>query len=190
MSSATSTERRAPSGDAGFQPWHFFLLLSMAAATVAVVLSRNAHPAALLLLSAAVVASGLVGWAVFRSVTGFLGLRAADGAPLADDTVTLLEREKMLALRAIKELEFDHAMGKVSEADYTEISGHLRARALTLMQDLERATAVAAGHPVTRPAARRDAPQSKAADRSTVCESCGTRNDEDARFCKSCGGKL
>ena len=33
MSSASSTDRRAPSRDAGFQPWHFYLLLSMAGAT-------------------------------------------------------------------------------------------------------------------------------------------------------------
>ena len=189
MSSATSTERRAPSGDAGFQPWHFFLLLSMAAATAAVVLSRNAHPAALLLLSGAVVASGLVGWAIFRAVSGFLGLQTAAGAPLADDMVSLLEREKMLTLRAIKELDFDHAMGKVSEADYADISRHLRARAMTLMQDLERAAAIPTVQPAARPAARPSA-QPKAADQSAVCGACGTRNDADARFCKSCGGKL
>jgi hypothetical protein len=33
-------------------------------------------------------------------------------------TRAALEREKLLALRAIKELEFDRAMGKLSESDW------------------------------------------------------------------------
>ncbi len=52
-----------------------------------------------------------------------------------------LVRDKALILRSIKELEFDHAMGKVSEADFADISARLRARALALMQDIERGRA-------------------------------------------------
>jgi hypothetical protein len=48
-----------------------------------------------------------------------------------------MEREKMLALRAIKELEFDRAMGKVSEEDWKEMSTRLRARAARLMRQLD-----------------------------------------------------
>ena len=44
-------------------------------------------------------------------------------------TRAALEREKMLSLRAIKELEFDKAMGKVSDDDFREMSGPLRSRA-------------------------------------------------------------
>ena len=49
-----------------------------------------------------------------------------------------LEREKRLVLRSIKELEFDQAMGKVGEADFSDLSGRLRTRAIALMQRLER----------------------------------------------------
>ena len=38
----------------------------------------------------------------------------------------VLEREKMLVLRSIKELEFDRAMGKVSAKDFDEMAGRLR----------------------------------------------------------------
>ena len=48
-----------------------------------------------------------------------------------------LERDKLLTLRSIKELEFDRAMGKVSEADFVEMRDRLRARALRLMRQLE-----------------------------------------------------
>src|SRR5258706_5999091 len=40
-----------------------------------------------------------------------------------------LEREKAMVLKALKELEFDYKMGKVSEADFREIGGQFRARA-------------------------------------------------------------
>jgi hypothetical protein len=160
----------------------------MGAATTAVVLSPHTHPAALLLLSAGVVSAGLVGWAVFRSLSGFLGLKTGGVArPLDEQTATALEREKALVLRAIKELEFDYAMGKVSEADFKEIGGRLRLRALVLMQELERAPArPAAGVPAAPPAAT----AATSADARPACASCGTNNDHDAKFCKSCGARL
>ena len=52
-------------------------------------------------------------------------------------TRAALEREKTLALRAIKELEFDHAMGKVSDQDFAEMGARLRARAAGLMRQLD-----------------------------------------------------
>ena len=52
-------------------------------------------------------------------------------------TRVALEREKMLTLRSIKELEFDRAMGKLSDADWQEMSGRLRARAARLMRQLD-----------------------------------------------------
>ena len=48
---------------------------------------------------------------------------------LGGRTRAALEREKTLSLRSIKELEFDRAMGKVSEKDFAEMGARLRARA-------------------------------------------------------------
>ena len=56
---------------------------------------------------------------------------------LTESMRAVLEREKMLVLRSIKELEFDRAMGKVSAADFDEMAGRLRARALSLMKQLD-----------------------------------------------------
>jgi hypothetical protein len=115
----------------------------------------------------------------------------------------VLEREKALALRSIKELEFDRAMGKVSESDYHEMSERLRARAGRLLRQLD-----AEGDPGYREAiekelARRlgpatgDAlapatdPATTATDATTpACAACNTANDPDARFCKGCGARL
>jgi hypothetical protein len=52
-------------------------------------------------------------------------------------TRVALEREKMMALRSIKELEFDRAMGRLSDEDWREMSGRLRARAARLMRQLD-----------------------------------------------------
>jgi hypothetical protein len=175
--SATSTEARRPAGGSGFHAWHFFTLLSMLAATAVVVVSPDTHPVALLLLSAAVICAGFVGVAITRAVSGFFaaGIEAESLPPQMRDE---LLREKTLVLRSIKELEFDKAMKKVSDEDFAAISAQLRARALTLMADLERTAPAVVPKPAGATAA------------AGACLSCGTRNDADARFCKSCGARL
>lgn len=175
MSSGTSTEKVGR--DAGLQPWHFYLLLSMAGATWAVLRAQDTQPIALLLISAAVLAAGGVATAVHYAVLGFLGATADDGA-LHRSTRHALEQEKALILRSIKELEFDHAMRKIGDADFAEIGGRLRARALSLMERLE------APEPQRVPAVVVAAPL------AGTCPSCGVQNDADARFCKGCGGRL
>lgn len=176
-SSATSTDRSPTTRQAGFHAWHFFVLLGMAGATAAVMVSRETHPAALLLLSAAVVGAGLVAVALNQAIAGFFS-RGPAAEPIAAQARERLEREKALVLRSIKELEFDRAMGKVNDADFTAISQRLRARAMVLMQDLDRVTEPRTGVAVT------------AATATPGCLQCGTKNDTDARFCKSCGSAL
>ena len=185
MSSATSTERvtvrPAPADQpAPFKAWHFFILLAMLGATVAVVLARDTHPVALLLLTAAVVCAGLVGIAVHHTVSGFFE-RGAIPEPLKTSLRDELLREKALVLRSIKELEFDKQMGKVSDADFADISTRLRARAMALISDLDRIPAETVAAVETPP---------PAAGNAAECAACGTRNDADARFCKQCGAGL
>jgi hypothetical protein len=209
MSSGSSTEpRRRP--DASLQAWHFYLLLSMAAAIWAVVVSQDTQPAALLLISAAVVAAGLTAAALHHALAGFLGTRPAPAGPaLQSGTRDALAAEKAVVLRSIKELEFDHAMKKVSDGDFAEIGSRLRARAIELMRDLEGPTdpdagAVAQGPapvPAPEPASRATEPAPAEAavfaqladgdERARpVCAACGRENDSDARFCKHCGAKI
>jgi hypothetical protein len=176
MNSVSSTDQSRTGKDAGIQPWHFFLLLAMLGATVAVVRARDTHPASLILISAAVIAAGVVGIAAHAAMAGFFGAKGRP--PLSEGTRQALEAEKALVLRSIKELEFDRAMRKVGDADFAEIGGRLRARALELMEQLDR-SAPGAGPAVAMPEAVKG-----------ECASCGTVNDVDARFCKNCGGKL
>jgi hypothetical protein len=105
-------------------------------------------------------------------------------------TRAALEREKLLALRAIKELEFDRAMGKLSDGDFKEMAGRLRARAAGLISQLDAGAGYRAQ--IERDVEKRlgEAPPPKDAAAGRVCAACATSNDVDARFCKSCGQKL
>ena len=48
-----------------------------------------------------------------------------------------LAEERDRALAALKELEFDHRTGKLSDADYGELVGAYRRRAAAALQGLE-----------------------------------------------------
>ena len=53
-----------------------------------------------------------------------------------------LSEERDRALAALKELEFDHRTGKVSDDDYRELVGPLRRRAAEALRALDRRVAV------------------------------------------------
>lgn len=215
MSSATSIEGSdlpAKAGghtrsntDQGFRPWHFFVLASLGASTIAVMVSRQSAPEHLILISLTIGAAGFAAAAVYRTI---VPLTMPDASVLAERPSerarAALEREKTLVLRSIKELEFDRAMGKVSAKDFDEMAGRLRARAMNLMKQLDASgsyreaierelnerlqkqdgragSAEPAGSAVELPVKN---PVSRA------CASCDTTNDPDARFCKRCGSSL
>ena len=145
MSSATSTDAAkatsaavpppASSADSA-QPWHFFVVASLAAATLAVIMSVRTAPEHLVMLSITVFAAGASALAVYHVIAPLVAERRRRRTVGAATRAALLA-EKALALRTIKELEFDRAMGKMSQADFDEMSGRLKARALRVMQQLE-----------------------------------------------------
>jgi hypothetical protein len=201
MSSATSTEAVLPPKggshevkDDGFRISHFFVLLSLVAATVAVMLARPSAPEHLILISLTIGAAGLAAILLYRTVAPLLDPRAEeDRVPLNTRLRADLEREKALTLRSIKELEFDRAMGKLSQQDFDQMAGRLRARAMGIMKQLE-AGSSAYRQEIERELASRMGSSSTSARATAVKQlpqcACGTANDADAKFCKSCGVKL
>ena len=188
----------SPRVDDGFRPWHFFVLASILLATVAVILARQSTPAHLILISLTIASAGAAAGALYRMLvplTAPVVLRT--GEPVSERTRAALEREKMLVLRTIKELEFDRSMGKLSAKDFEEMSGRLRSRALALMKQLDMdATgyrAVIEQELSTRLRGSSVIPPRAAAVPSTApagtC-ACGSANDVDAVFCKRCGTRL
>lgn len=85
------------------------------------------------------------------------------------------------AIRALREIEFDRATGKLSDSDYAELRKTYGARALEEMRG--------AAAPVT------DADPIEARVRAyretrRECASCGLRPEPDAVYCSSCGAYL
>ena len=160
---------------------------SSARAAAARLLRGGVDPRPLAILRIVIGATAFVGFAALRMLRPLVSPEEDRTAMIGHRTRAALEREKMLALRSIKELEFDRAMGKLSESDWREMSGRLRARATRLMRQLD----AGAGYreQIERDLAARltNAPVPKA---PATCAACATVNDADARFCKRCGQKL
>src|SRR5436190_7172808 len=136
MSFETSTE---PTGqpEQGLQAWQFFVLAGLVCATVATFMARGQSIASIVLVTVLMAATTIVGIAVLRTVRPLVFGDEDRTQMVGQRTRVALEREKALVLRSIKELEFDKAMGKLSENDWQDMSGRLRARATRLMRQLD-----------------------------------------------------
>ncbi len=142
--------------------------------------------------------------AVIEATDGLLREPEAprEGSPVTGRWRKVLNREKQLVIKAIKELELDHEMGKISDADFAEISAGYRTRAVRVLRQLDesggdyralvereikRRTGKAA-EPDAVVAAKAPAPApTPVKDERPTCASCGTSNEPDAVFCKKCG---
>jgi NADH pyrophosphatase NudC (nudix superfamily) len=120
-----------------------------------------------------------------------------------------LEHERGLAVQALRDLEFDREMGKLSDADYEALRATLENRALAAMQSIEQLNSkieAASIAPAPRPALRVEPPRRVEPARTAqfpsftpartgiatargvrFCPQCGTRTIADARYCSECG---
>lgn len=182
------------------RPWHFFVLVSLISATAAVVLAREARPEHLVLISLTIGAAGFAGAALYRTLWPLVGRDVRSrGDDLSEPMRAVLEREKMLVLRSIKELEFDRAMGKLSAKDFDEMGARLRARAMSLIRQLdagagyreliEREVQARINNPAAKSRRVKSPPAPVVPVVANTC-ACGAVNDADAAFCKRCGLKL
>jgi hypothetical protein len=211
MSSETSTEPQP-----AFEPWQLFTLAGLIGATIAVFMARGESPAAVIMISLTIFAAAAVGVAALRTFLPLTQFARRDEARiLGGRTRAALEREKTLLLRSLKELEFDRAMGKVSEKDFNEMSARLRARATRLMRQLDAGTSYRTAiereiekrigvaprgsneqdpPSVARPVAVKETVENGepvvTVTPGRACSMCSTINDPDARFCKHCGAQM
>lgn len=124
---------------------------------------------ALALLLALVAAAWVVHPLLFRR-WGLIG----DVVPAA---LSDRETRKRVALAALKDVEYDHAAGKLDDADYREIRGRLEMEALHALSE----DGPSGG---TAPETTAAAPPLSAA------HACGFTNPEGSRFCAGCGQRL
>ena len=191
MSSATSTRTST------FRPWHLFTLAGTACrhrrcGDRAARRPGRADPARVGDSSA----GAGVGFGIYRTIWPLADSRVSRPGPslIGGRTRAALDREKTLVLRAIKELEFDRAMGKVSDSDFRLMGERLRARAIALMRQLDDDTP-GYRERIERELAERlqgigEEPVESGAETRPVCDACGANNESDAKFCKRCGSAL
>jgi hypothetical protein len=179
----------------GLRPPHLFVMLTMVAAGGGVVVAGRASPAQAAFVSLAVFSAGFASYLLYRTVWPLVA-RTANGEfkTAGNRDRAPLESERATLLRTIDDLEFDRAMGKLSEADFLELRAALDARRPTYRDLIERdleARMVSAGTAAVaaEPAAGAGA---VIGDRPLLraCGGCGTHNDPDAKFCKKCGNRL
>lgn len=98
--------------------------------------------------------------------------RPASLAPAYEEPEDPEETRRGIALIALKEIDFDRATGKLSDADYEFLKAKYTAEALAAIRE-EEAPAVAAG-----------------AGPSLRCARCGAHPEPGAKFCTACGSGL
>lgn len=187
-----SSDARGAKEEPLLQPWQFFLLGGMLAATATVIVATGQSPANIIILSITVVSVSFVGLGAYRMLSPLVSREIEAPPTIAGRTRVALEREKTLVLRSIKELEFDFAMGKIAKPDFDEMSARLRSRAVGLMKQLDAGGGYREQIQKEVQARLADSHTRPQADAvvSSACASCGTPNDPDAKFCKNCGAKL
>ncbi len=117
-----------------------------------------------------------------------------------------LEHQRALAVQGLRELEFDHEMGKLDEGDYAALKRTLEERALAAMTALDRLSAPPSANGAVSvtpgPGGAQLAPSAEngtaavmpgldrgiqRTDGARFCPQCGGRFDGDARACPACG---
>jgi hypothetical protein len=196
MSSESSiSEPLSAAHEPGRQPWPFFALAALGCAAAVTFMVRGQDPTTVVLLGILLASAALVGYATLRTLRPLRSVEEDRTVMIGQRTRVALEREKMLALRSIKELEFDRAMGRVSDDDFKEMSGRLRTRAARLFRQLD----AGAGYRQQierdlekRLEAKKDEPRATPAGAraALVCNPCDRTNEADAKFCKNCGQLL
>jgi hypothetical protein len=88
------------------------------------------------------------------------------------------------AIVALREIEFDRATGKLSDADYTDLKTRYTQRALAAMRATGSVSPVAPGEDVVEAAVL------AIRARLRSCARCGPRPEPDAIYCSNCGAYL
>jgi ribosomal protein L40E len=132
-------------------------------------------------------------WSSVRTLSGDAPITLEEAVMLGAPSAT--EEQKRAVLQALKDLEYERSVGKVSDADYEELRQRYREEGKRLLravdEDLAPLRAKANAY-ITERLGRSagPAPTESTAKTYRVCPSCQADNDVDAAFCKKCGGKI
>jgi hypothetical protein len=152
-------------------------------------------------------ASALIGtiallWASVRTLSGDAPLPSGfEALARQRHAVDPLGEQKRRVLRALKDLEGEHALGKIDDADYGLFVTRYRAEAKAVMREMDLEVAPArdeAERVAQEYLRRRGLAQAKPAVEKPAaletgrraCDACKASNESDAAFCKACGASL
>ena len=162
----------------------------------------------LVLVSGALLGAILLLWYSLRTLAGDVPADPGLDAAIASHSPrTELDERKRRALRSLKDLEQEHAVGKIDDEDYETLRVEYRTQAKAVIQEMDEvlsprraeAEALLRAHLAKRhiepaiddePAKAPEPEHASRADERVQCPSCETANDPDAAFCKRCGAKL
>jgi len=170
----------------------------------------------LVVLTLAAAALLLVIWLLWSSVQALAGeseLTFEEAFSLGARSAE--EEQKRAVLRALKDLEYERSVGKISEDDYHEYSARYRTEAKRLIQSLDEnlaesrkqveyeierrlakvAAKSASNKPSEQPASAETVTETltvtvTGAPMARECPACQVKNELDARFCKACGNSM
>jgi hypothetical protein len=156
----------------------------------------------LVLASGALLGTIALLWASVRTLSGDaplqMGFQTVAGRRHGVDA---LAEEKRRVLRQLKDLEAEHALGKIDDADYESLVSRYRIEAKNVMREMDReigprreeaerlAREYLGKRGLIDGAPPAEAAPTPTADRS-ACPKCGTSNEADAAFCKKCGATM
>lgn len=116
------------------------------------------------------------------------------GASADEDLAELLARRDGTYV-ALKELELDHEMGRLSSGDYQALRDQYRAQAVAILQELDacqaEVQAQAAGERAPEQEIEREIVARLRGKSSALrCPGCGSAFQPEDRFCRRCGAAL
>ena len=124
-------------------------------------------------LSLAVLAAIFIGYPFYQARTRQI---AFDSNSKLED----FEARKNELYTAIKDIDFDYQMGKLSEEDYQELRQKYKAEAVELLKRID-----------AMRQSRKKRRKGKAAKAGVrFCSQCGAQVGKNDRFCSECGAKL
>ena len=180
----------------------FALGLPMASIAGALITGALVSVGSALLVLAAGTLLGAIAlfWASVRTLSGDSPLPSDFAAIPAPGGRGFLVEEKRRVLRALKDLENEHELGKIDDADYHTLTVAYRDQAKAVMQQMDmemapfrgEAERLASEH--LKKQAMRQPSEESASDASAtariVCRACRASNEMDAAFCKQCGAPI
>ena len=170
-------------------------------AAIAVGFIAGIGMALLTVLTGVLLGAILLVWQSLRTLAGDadvdVGLEiATTRAPME------LADKKRRALRALKDLEQEHALGKIDDTDYAALDAEYRTQAKDVIREMDDSIAPfrekaeglirehLAAHPIKVEAKKTENADEEESEDVIECPKCETENDSDATFCKKCGEKL